>query len=61
MPAKRTAPCPSPFCDASLTYRRRTRHAGVDGELYEKFNYWLRTNIQINGSVWIDPYPDDTD
>jgi capsule polysaccharide modification protein KpsS len=33
----------------------------VDGELYEKFNYWLRTNVQINGSVWIDLYPDDTD
>ncbi len=28
----------------------------VDHDLYERFRYWLRTNNQLNGSVWSDLY-----
>lgn len=28
----------------------------VDRDLYERFRYWLRTHVQINGSVWSDIY-----
>jgi capsule polysaccharide modification protein KpsS len=29
----------------------------VDADLYRKFRWWLRTNNQINGSVWRELWP----